>query len=314
LPQALLNPIERTVTDPSPDTPESAASAARRGTDDPGVFLIPEDQLPRGFADKVAEGGFVPAPPRPASTVVLARDGEEGPEVLLLRRHGRSGFAAGAWVFPGGTVDKADRDLAIADRIDGPTPEEWALRLQLSDPAEALGFVVAAIREAFEETGILLARAGGESEIADADSLEVARRALLSEVVDLRQVAVTRNVHLSAREMVYLAHWVTPEPEPRRYDTRFFLARAAADAVCVPHEAEMTESIWLSPAVAVQHFEADSLKMLPPTVHTLRRLARFTSTDDMLAALADAPVPMILPVMRRAREGVAIVLPPDPDE
>jgi 8-oxo-dGTP pyrophosphatase MutT (NUDIX family) len=296
------------VTDPS-NTSQSAASAARRATGDPGVFLIPEEHLPAGFADKVAEGGFVPAPPRPASTIVLVRDGDDGPEVLLLRRHGRSGFAAGAWVFPGGTVDKEDREPLIADRLDGPSPEEWAARMELDDPAEALGFVVAAIREAFEETGILLSSDAGVA--ADAESLDVARRALLSEVVGMRQVAVTRNVRLAADRMVYLAHWVTPEPEPRRYDTRFFLAPVGADALCVPHEAEMTESIWLTPAVAVEHFRSESLKMLPPTVHTLRRLARYGSVDEMLSALGSAPVPMILPVMRRQGDGVAIVLPPE---
>jgi 8-oxo-dGTP pyrophosphatase MutT (NUDIX family) len=297
------------VTDPSNP---SAASAARRATADAGVFLIPEEHLPAGFADKVAQGGFVPAPPRPAATVVLARDGQDGPEVLLLRRHGRSGFAAGAWVFPGGTVDKEDRDPHIVDRLDGPSPAEWARRMGLADPAEATGFVVATIREAFEETGILLSRDKEAS--AGAESLDVARRALLSEVVGMRQVVVTRNVHLAGDRMVYLAHWVTPEPEPRRYDTRFFLAPVGADALCVPHEAEMTESIWLAPAVAVEHFRTEALKMLPPTVHTLRRLSRYASVDEMMRELADAPVPMILPVMRRQGDGVVIVLPPDEEQ
>src|SRR5215207_7298312 len=104
----------------------SAAGAARRATDDPSVFLIPSEHLPAGFAEKVDDPGLIPAPPRPAATVVLMRDADGGPEALLLRRHRRSGFAADAWVFPGGGVDKADREEATADHLDGPTPAEWA--------------------------------------------------------------------------------------------------------------------------------------------------------------------------------------------
>lgn len=129
-----------------PPPHHSAASAARRGTDDPRVFLIPERALPPGFAEKVEAGTSVPVAPRPAATVLLARDAEGGPEVLLLRRHGRSGFAADAWVFPGGTVDEADREPALTARIDGPPPEAWAARLDLADASEAAGYVAAALR------------------------------------------------------------------------------------------------------------------------------------------------------------------------
>ncbi len=299
------------MSESTPPQRQSAASAARRSTDDPYVFLIPTEALPAGFAEKVAAGGFTPAPTRPAATVVLVRDAADGPEVLLLRRHRRSGFAAGAWVFPGGVVDGADGDLALVERMDGPTPMQWAERLGLSDPAEAVSFVTAAVREAFEETGILLARVADDATNPGAarEGLEIARRALLAEVVDLRQIIVTRSLRISGGDLLYVAHWITPEPEPRRYDTRFFLARVGADAVCTPHEAEMTESVWLTARGAVHFFESGSLKMLPPTVHTLRRLAGYESVDAIFAALADAPVPAIMPVMRVVPDGVAIVLP-----
>jgi 8-oxo-dGTP pyrophosphatase MutT (NUDIX family) len=300
------------VSEPQPRASQSAASADRRATDDPNVFLIPDDVLPPGFAEKVRSGGFTPAPPRPAATVLLVRDSADGPEVLLLRRHGRSGFAAGAWVFPGGTVDEADRDLSLVERLEGPTPMQWADRLGVSDPAEALAFVTAAIREAFEETGILLARVADDAtNPGGRESLDVARRALLAGVVALRQVIVTRSLLLSGEQLLYLAHWITPEPEPRRYDTRFFMARVPPEAVCTPHEAEMTESVWLTARGAVHYFELGSLKMLPPTVHTLRRLAGFPSVDEIFAALADEPVPMIMPAMRVVPGGVTIELPPD---
>lgn len=304
--------LRDTVTEPQPEPSQSAASAARRGTDDPNVFLIPTEALPPGFADKVRAGDFHAAEPRPSATVLLVRDSEDGPEVLLLRRHGRSGFAAGAWVFPGGVVDGDDNDLALVERMDGPTPMQWAERLGLTDPAQAVAFVVAAVREAFEETGILLARLSDDAtNPGGKEGLEIARRALLAEVVDLRQVVITRSLRIAADQLLYVAHWITPEPEPRRYDTRFFLARVGADAVCTPHEEEATESVWLTARGAVHFFEGGSLRMLPPTVHTLRRLAGYGSVDEIFAALADAPVPAIMPVMRVVPDGVTIELPPE---
>lgn len=302
--------LGRTVSESTPPERQSAASATRRATDDPNVFLIPRQVLPAGFEEKLAAGAVTAAPTRPAATVLLVRDSADGPEVLLLRRHRSSGFAAGAWVFPGGVVDEGDRDLGLVERMDGPTPMQWAERLGLSDPADAVAFVVAAVREAFEETGILLARlADDATNPGGQEGLDIARRALLAEVVDLRQVIVTRSLRIAADQLLYLAHWITPEPEPRRYDTRFFLARVQPDAICEPHEAEMAESVWLTARGAVHFFEQGSLKMLPPTVHTLRRLARYESVDAIFAALGDTPVPEIMPTMQPHADGVAIVLP-----
>lgn len=296
---------------PSDSNRPTAASAARRATDDPNLFLIPEASLPPGFAERVDDESLIPAPPRPAATVALLRESAAGPQVLLLRRHGRSGFAADAWVFPGGVVDKADREPSLADHLDGPTPEEWAARLGTETPEEALGFVAAALREAFEETGILLARAdpAAPSRIDDAESLSVARRALLDGVVTLRQLTIGNGVRLAGDSLAYLAHWITPLPEPRRYDTRFFLARAPEGAECDVHGEEMTDALWCGPAEVVERFERGEMKMLPPTVHTLRRLAEFASVEDALAASRDAPVPAITPRMRRRADGVAIEVP-----
>lgn len=301
--------LRSTVTD---HRPPSAAGAARRATDDPNTFVIPTAALPQGFAEKVEDASLIPAPPRPAATVVLLRDAAEGGlEALLLRRHGRSGFAADAWVFPGGVVDAADRSGEVADRLDGPSAEAWARRLGIADPAEALGYVTAAIREAFEETGILLScsdRVGG-AHLHAAESLAVARRALLNEVVSLRDVAVGNGLRLAGDALVYVGHWITPEPEPRRYDTRFFAARVEPDAVCTVHDAEMVDSAWLHPAEAVERFKRGEMRLLPPTVHTLQRLAAFASWRALRDALADAPVPSITPRMERRPEGVAIVVP-----
>jgi len=309
-PNLSRSPIEwrPTLTDPPP---RSAAGAARRATDDPNRFVIPTDALPPGFADKVDDPSAQPVAPRPASTVVLLRDAEGGLEVLLLRRHRRSGFAAGAWVFPGGVVDEGDRDADLLERLEGPTPGEWARRLGLVDAGEALGYVAAAIREAFEETGILLAHPDPTvtQPRGAREGLEVARRALLNDVVDLRDVLVGNGLCLSGGELIYIAHWITPVPEPRRYDTRFFAAHAPAGARCTVHDAEMTDALWLAPAEAVRRFEAGEMTLLPPTVHTLRRLSRYGTWEQLRAWLQDAPVPSILPRMERDPDGVAIVVP-----
>ncbi len=296
---------------PADSNPQSAASATRRATDDPHTFLIPDEHLPSGFAERVDDPSLIPAPPRPSATVALLRDGDTGPQALLLRRHGRSGFAADAWVFPGGVVDKPDREPELADYLDGPSPGAWAARLGTDTPEQALGYVAAALREAFEETGILLAHPdpAAPSRIGDAQSLAVARRALLDGVVTMRQMAVGNGVRLAGDALAYLAHWVTPLPEPRRYDTRFFLARAPEGAECEAHGAEMTDALWCRPAEVVERFERGEMKLLPPTVHTLRRLAGFASVEEALDALRDAPVPCITPRMRRHPDGVAIEVP-----
>jgi hypothetical protein len=122
-------------------------------------------------------------------------------------------------------------------------------------------------------------------------------------------VAVANGLRLAGGDLVYIAHWITPEPEPRRYETRFFAARAPDGAVCSVHDAEMTDALWLHPAEAVRRFVAGQMKLLPPTVHTLQRLATFASWDELRAALQDAEVPSITPRMLRHPEGVAIVVP-----
>ncbi len=292
------------------DAAPGGAGAPRVPTADPNVFVVPTVQLPPGFAERLGTEAAEPAEPRPAATAALVRDGEEGLEVLLLRRHRRSGFAADAWVFPGGVVDPADRQPGLEEHSLGPSAAMWAHRLGLTDPAEALGYVAAAVRETLEETGILLAR-GNDGQSCPPSGGARGRAGLLTGETTLLEVLRAAGARLDGGDLLYLAHWITPLPEPRRYDTRFFLARVAADVVCEPQPGELTDARWLTPAEGVAAYRRGELRMLPPTVKTLQRLEPFPSTDAAWQELTDAPVVAILPRMHRDARGVVIEIVPE---
>jgi 8-oxo-dGTP pyrophosphatase MutT (NUDIX family) len=288
-------------SEPMSDDP--AAALPRRPTGHPDRFLIPNEQLPPGFAARVEEPVGEPAAPRPAATVVLMREAEGGPEVLLLRRPQRSRFAADAWVFPGGAVDAGD---ARPELLAPAGAEGWAERLRLADEAEAAGYVVAALREAWEETGILLAAPAAGRPWPGAEALRRARESLLAEGRPFAELLEEAGLRLSSEDLLYVAHWITPLPEPRRFDTRFFVARVPPGTGCELRGDELTEARWAPPGRAVEEFEAGAIKLLPPTVQTLRRLVAGSTLEEVWRALRAAPVPTILPRMRRVPDGVVI--------
>jgi 8-oxo-dGTP pyrophosphatase MutT (NUDIX family) len=246
--------------------------------------------------------------PRPAATVVLLRDGSDGLEAYLQLRPLGMGFAGGLWVFPGGRVDVADRDPGIDERWAGPPPAVWAERLGLPVD-EARGHVVAACRETLEEAGLLLA-----TPAPGAEQLAKGRRELLggsggadgpqglAGSGDLAGLLARLGVRLDTGRLRYWAWWVTPEEEPRRYDTRFFLAEAPAGAAVTPHLAEAERERWVRPAEAAADLGAP---MLPPTRYTLRDLGAYTSVDEALAATAGRRVERIIPVL----DGAELVMP-----
>jgi 8-oxo-dGTP pyrophosphatase MutT (NUDIX family) len=234
--------------------------------------------------------------PRPAATVALLRDGPDGLEVYLQLRPLGMGFAGGLWVFPGGRVDRADRDPAVDRRWAGPAPAAWAERLGLG-VGEARGHVVAACRETLEEAGLLLATPNpGPGELVQA------RGELLAGSVAFARLLDRLGARLETGRLRYWAWWVTPEAEPRRYDTRFFLAELPAGAAVTAHLAEADRERWVLPAEAA----ADQrLPMLPPTRYTLRDLAGFGSVAEALAVADGRRVERILPVL----EGAELVMP-----
>jgi 8-oxo-dGTP pyrophosphatase MutT (NUDIX family) len=255
--------------------------------------VIPSSNLPPGFADTVGHMPDTPAEARPASTAVLIRDGADGLEVLLLRRNRSAGFGPGAYVFPGGRVDASDAEVAILERVTGtggvPDPDYW----------------VAAAREMFEETGVVLA--DGASAI-DADELERWRDALMRDEATMLDVLDAAGVGLDLSRMLYFAHWITPVVEPRRYDTRFFIAALPDGARAQADPREMSDAAWLSPADALRRFGEGLLPMVFPTLRTLEALDGFANVEEVLAHFRGREVKAILPRLVRTDDGVGIVV------
>jgi len=226
---------------------------------------------------------------------VVARPAEDGYEILLLERPLASRFAAGAFVFPGGVVDADDEH------------PEWSARLPEVAGAEAATWV-AAIRELFEETGILPAPVQ-DGVIA---RLDAARRELLADRRSFSDIA--RELDLSFRDarLAYFARWITPEELERRYDARFFFAALPDASARVALTPEHVSGVWASPVRALRLFRSGELPMLFPTWKTLEALAGHASLEQALAAMRGATVRTVMPRLRVSGKSVHPVLPGEP--
>ena len=255
-------------------------------------------------------------PLRDAATVLVLRDGYEGLEVFMLRRNLNSDFVGGAHVFPGGAVDAADRHVNLEPVCEGRSDIEASRRLGID--AGGLAFWVAAIRESFEEAGLLLAydRAGQYVDLDNAES--IARWAAHRIEVDqgrrrMVELCASESLRLAVDSMHYFGHWITPVGAPRRYDTRFFLAGAPTNQTPLHDDHEVIANEWVRPAVALDRYAAGELTMMPPTVACLRAMNRFESTADALVAATEIThVPTVLPRVVSVDGGMRIVLPGDP--
>jgi 8-oxo-dGTP pyrophosphatase MutT (NUDIX family) len=245
--------------------------------------------VPNRLAERaraISDGRLAPAVPRDAATVVLLRDTATGPEAFLLRRTAELEFAPGACVFPGGSVDAHDADEGIAWA--GPGPADFGARLDvLPDRARAL--VCAAVRETFEESGVLLA---GAPLTGDRPGLAGYRHALLAGTTSLGEVLSRLGLMLRADLLTPWARWITPEASPRRFDTWFFAAElppgqtATTAPEGVGDQADPGESesgMWLCPAAALEAAQAGRITLLPPTAVTLGELAGHRDVADILA-------------------------------
>jgi UPF0716 family protein affecting phage T7 exclusion/8-oxo-dGTP pyrophosphatase MutT (NUDIX family) len=276
-----------------------------------------EDRRP---ADAALMPAHSPGPSvRDAATVMLVRDGAAGMEVFLLRRNLNSDFVGGAYVFPGGAVDDADRAADLEAICDGRTDAEASRILGVSHGG--LAFWVAAIRECFEESGVLLAQRDGGPEAgrvisfrdeAVAARFRVYRDALNAGSLRLVDLCRAEGLRLDVRRIHYFSHWITPLGAPRRYDTRFFVAAAPPEQVPLHDDRETIAQLWITPLAALERQARGELEMLLPTMKNLEAISRFQRAAELLAAAsAIEAVPAIQPRVIRDGEGVRIVLPGD---
>ncbi|MDT0200529.1 NUDIX domain-containing protein [Nocardioides sp. AE5] len=261
---------------------------------DPTLTLPPHlVEQARAFTDGAKE----PATPRAASTVVLLRDGDGKPgglESYMLRRHVGMQFAAGMSVFPGGGVDDKDSELDPALWA-GPSPQEWAQRMDCT-PDEAKELVCAAVRETFEESGVLLAGTA-DAVVADTtgDDWERDRAALEAHQLAFSDFLAARGLVLRSDLLSVLGGWLTPVFEPKRYLTWFFVAALPDGQVTRDVSTETDQVAWLTVRDAIRQADEQQMLLLPPTYATLCDLYDATTPAEALAHVGDIPFEMITP-------------------
>jgi 8-oxo-dGTP pyrophosphatase MutT (NUDIX family) len=276
-----------------------------------------------------ATGGPVPA--RDAATLMLVRDAASDDtatlEVCMLRRHLDSDFVGGAYVFPGGKVDDEDRTAAAEDACANRSDAEASAMLGVG--SGGLAFWVAALRECFEEAGVLLAyrdvgpsaSTGGDG--ADGQLLDVGDPAVHDRLAALRtelnggevqflDACRREGLRLAADRVHYFSHWITPEPAPKRYDTRFFVAALPPGQVPVHDDHETVDTVWVRPDDALARAKAGEFDLIFPTMKNLEAIGRFSTSIELLAAAkAVEHVPTVLPRVVSDARGFRILLPGD---
>ena len=258
-------------------------------------------------------------PLRPASTVMLLRDSEHDMEVFMMQRTTTAAFASGMYVFPGGRVDDVDGASELDDLCEGLTDAEASDLLRVT--SGGLAYWVAAIRESFEEAGVLLARdeRGDFVRLNDPDSQQrfaAARHAVHDGALSLAEFCRQEGLRLAVDTISYVSHWVTPVGEKRRFDTRFFVAVAPPAQDLMHDDKETIASLWVTPTDALGRAERGELAMIPPTVANLQFLAPHHSTSAAVAAAQTIGVPTpIVPKLRYGSDGrvVEVLFPDDPD-
>jgi 8-oxo-dGTP pyrophosphatase MutT (NUDIX family) len=248
-----------------------------------------------------------PAVPWPAASLVLLRDGPGGVETLLIRRHQGSRFAAGDFVFPGGRVEPSDLSPEAATRCAGLVPAAAAARLGLGDPAEALAYWVAAIRETFEEVGVLLADSADGGPLPAAGRLADWRRAARDDATAFWRMLRAEGLRLAAGRLVYFAHWITPEDRPLRFDTRFFAAPMPSGQEPTADGREIVAVRWLRPADALAAQARGEISLRVPTMKNLALFEGAATAAEALRRLGERPVPAVRPRQPAAGGGPSAV-------
>ncbi|MDN4171951.1 NUDIX hydrolase [Nocardioides sp. SOB77] len=270
---------------------------------------LPEHLL--AVAREYDDGTRAPAQPRDAATVVVLRDGADpalGPEVYLLRRQVSMDFAGGMAVFPGGGVDQRDFDASVGWA--GPDPAAWARRLG-TDEELARALVCAAVRETFEESGVLLAGESAGTVVADTtgEDWEADREALVSRELAMTEFLNRRGLVLRTDLLGTWDGWLTPVFEPKRYRTWFFVAALPEGQRTRDVSTESSSVTWLPARVAADQADGGELAMLPPTYLTCLEVGTHASTDEVLAAAEGRTVEMFTPSVEPLGEGWTLSMP-----
>jgi 8-oxo-dGTP pyrophosphatase MutT (NUDIX family) len=262
-------------------------------------------------------GGGEPRPLLQAATVLLLRDGPSGVEVLMVHRHAEMHFGD-AWVFPGGKIDAADSDTSLLSRFSEEQCTRCMQRLAVAGaPAAsqeiAIALHVAACREVFEETGLLLAACTAEqiTRIQSQCAAIAARSGAFAELL------AAENLQLNLDQLTYWTHWITPSGSPKRFDTRFFAVQAPAGQDVLADSSESSEFVWIAPAKMIAERSNMNATVLPPTMLTLMDLAacaaRHDSVAAMLASEAGRKAIVIMPKLQRDGEATMTIYPWDRD-
>ncbi|MFK4227788.1 NUDIX hydrolase [Streptomyces sp. NPDC019890] len=259
----------------------------------------------------LASGELTAVPPKRAATVILLRDTADGPAVHMLRRRASMAFAGGAYAYPGGGVDARDSRPV---RWAGPPLTDWADRLGV-DTASAQAIVCAAVRETYEEAGVLLAGLTPDTVVGDTtgDDWEADRRALVDRELSFADFLDRRGLVLRSDLLAAWARWITPEFEPRRYDTWFFVAALPKGQRTRNASTEADRTVWIRPEDAAAGYDKGDLLMMPPTVSTLRALQPYATAGAALSAAAGQD---LTPVLAKARleDGRLVLSWPGHDE
>ncbi|MFC5953139.1 NUDIX hydrolase [Streptomyces pratens] len=256
----------------------------------------------------LADGTLVPVEPKRAATVMLLKDTGDGYVVHMLRRRASMAFAGGAYAYPGGGVDPRDDDLHV--RWAGPTRAWWADRLGVDERA-AQAIVCAAVRETYEEAGVLLAGPTPDSVIGDTTGpdWEADRVALVARDMSFAEFLDRRGLVLRSDLLGVWTRWITPEFEPRRYDTWFFVAALPEGQRTRNASTEADRTVWIAPREAAAAYDRGELLMMPPTIATLRQLTAYTAAAQALDAAPARDLAPVLVTARPAEDGIALSWP-----
>jgi len=246
-------------------------------------------------------------PPIPSATILLIRE-DHGPlEVFMVQRHHQVDFASSALVFPGGKVDPADRDPALRGRCAGADDLD----------EEALVYRISAVRETFEESGVLIARERGAPGLvpaARAAGIEARWRGALNEKrTTIGEIAAAEDLVLALDALVLFAHWITPELMPKRFDTHFYLVAVPRDQAAAHDGGESVDSLWITPQRALEEGAAGRLSIIFPTRMQIAKLARATSVADALARARASRIVPVLPTVGRGAGGPVLRIPAEAD-